>query len=205
MERRSLEHRIGRGPTQPPLTEYVLKKNNPPEACNSRGRLFLRATLPGARREWLADRDGAHLLGRCIIAPLIRTQAVGSTHHGMCQSKEILGIGAVPVIQYAPHSRLYRCPKGLLITDFTLPLFSDSAAPLSQVERARSVPAPRFTAWGREFFHGNPELTSNCALATRNEGSFRLHASTFAERCTPFLDLCQKRGNIPWCWLRGTD
>ena len=61
MERLSPDHRIGRGPTQSPLMEFALKKNNPLEACNSKGRLFLRATLPGARREWFAERDGGHL------------------------------------------------------------------------------------------------------------------------------------------------
>jgi hypothetical protein len=70
MERLLVDHRIGRGPTQPTLTEYALKKNNPPEACNSRGRLFLRATLPGARREWLAERDGL-TFRRCVTSPLL--------------------------------------------------------------------------------------------------------------------------------------
>jgi hypothetical protein len=70
MERLSPDHRIGRGPTQPPLMEFALKKNNPPEACNSRGRLFLRATLPGARREWFSERDGGTFRGDASLLHL---------------------------------------------------------------------------------------------------------------------------------------
>jgi hypothetical protein len=71
IERLPLKHRFRRGPTQPPLLEYPLKKNNPPEACNSRGRLFLRATLPGARREWLSEPVMASAFRQHITAPLL--------------------------------------------------------------------------------------------------------------------------------------
>ena len=71
MERLLRDHRFRWGLTQPPLTEYSLKKNNPPEACNSRGRLFLRATLPGARREWLSEPVMASAFRPHIAAPLV--------------------------------------------------------------------------------------------------------------------------------------
>jgi len=206
MERLQPDHRFRWGLTQPPLTEYSLKKNNPPEACNSRGRLFLRATLPGARREWLSEPVMASAFRPHIAAPLLSTQPAGSTHHGMCRSDEILGLSDFGLIQGAFISRLERCPGRLPITCFNEPLFSDSAAPLLRSACAKSVPAPRFNAWGREFFCTEALCEQVIApLRCWMQGSCWVNTNSFADQGIHFLDLFQNRGSISMCWLRGTD